>query len=165
MACVMVASTRVAITPPCITPLALRSSGLSAIRAVAHLGPKSTSSTPMCWKNAKSFANASSFALSFSGSFWLTAAPDSQELAQVRARLGRAHVEAGLAGDLEVRAGRIAAPLAAREPHLELTADHGHALGGIGAEVKLAAVDHAGGRAPPVALELDALNVPLEIAV
>src|SRR5689334_25397547 len=128
MACVMVASTRVAITPPCITPLALRSSGLSAMRAVAHLGPKSISSTPMCWKNAKSFANANSFALSFSGSFWLTAEPDSQELAKVRARLARAHVEAGLAGDLEVRSGRVAAPVAACEPDLQLAADHGHAL-------------------------------------
>ena len=36
-----------------------------------------------------------------------------QELAQVGARLGRAHVEAAAAGDLERGAGRVAPPVAA----------------------------------------------------
>src|SRR5512142_1590618 len=89
-----------------------------------------------------------------------------QVLAEVRHRRLRLHVEAALRRDLEDRSRGVGAERrGAGVLHPQLTRGHGHALGGVGAEVELAHVDDAHGGTPAVPLEPDALDLPLEVGV
>jgi len=83
-----------------------------------------------------------------------------------RPRVGRHARRSRSCTDLEGGAGRVHAPLRrAAEPHRHLTAHDGHALCAVGVEVKLADVDDSDRVRSAVAVEADALNLAVEIAV
>src|SRR5258708_7485273 len=88
-------------------------------------------------------------------------APGSEKFAEVRRGLPRAYVEPALSAYLERRARRVGAPRFP-DPRLDLAADDRHPLGRLRAEVVLARRDDAGGHAPAVSLEPDALHVTVE---
>src|ERR1043165_2156742 len=90
----------------------------------------------------------------------------SQEFAEIGRRSGGLHIEAALAGDLEIGAGGVDHPRAVLgEARVQLAADHRHALGRIGAEVELAGSDDARGRLAAIAFEADALDLAVEVGV
>src|SRR5437667_10856920 len=89
-----------------------------------------------------------------------------QEFAEVGGRLERADIDPILGGNLERCAGRVELDIGALgQLGPDLPRDHGHALGGVGAEVEFAGVENADGLAPSLALEADALNLSLEVHV